>query len=166
MKRRGMVAFSADPITYGHMDMITRAAKEVDELVVGIGVNATKLHTFTLEERREMAEKALASLSNVKVVSFRGMLVDYAYRNGIATIYFKRDNNLLFIESEEIKDGFFLFTIPANYTNIGSYSIDFNVKDTNGNYVHDAKGRKVLDHDLDEIAEEFIKFAKSQKFSF
>ena len=39
-------------------------------------------------------------------------------------------------------------------------------KDANGNYVHDAKGRKVLDHDLDEIAEAFVKFAKDQKFSF
>lgn len=39
-------------------------------------------------------------------------------------------------------------------------------KDAKGDYVHDAKGRKVLDHDLDEIAEEFIKFAKEQKFSF
>lgn len=39
-------------------------------------------------------------------------------------------------------------------------------KDQNGNYVHDARGRKVLDHDLDEIAEGFIKFAKEQVFSF
>ncbi|MEK7147528.1 MAG: N-6 DNA methylase [Patescibacteria group bacterium] len=39
-------------------------------------------------------------------------------------------------------------------------------KDTSGNYIHDAKGRKVLDHDLDEIAEGFIKFAKEQKFNF
>lgn len=39
-------------------------------------------------------------------------------------------------------------------------------KDKQGNYVHDEKGRKVLDHDLDEIAEEFIRFAKNQKFSF
>lgn len=39
-------------------------------------------------------------------------------------------------------------------------------KDANGNYIHDNKGRKVLDHDLDEIAEEFIKFAKKEKFNF
>ena len=39
-------------------------------------------------------------------------------------------------------------------------------KDANGNHVRDTKGRKVLDHDLDEIAEEFIKFAKEQKISF
>ncbi len=39
-------------------------------------------------------------------------------------------------------------------------------KDANGNYIHDAKGRKVLDHDLDEIAEAFVKFAKEQKFGF
>ncbi|MGC9611030.1 MAG: SAM-dependent methyltransferase, partial [Minisyncoccia bacterium] len=39
-------------------------------------------------------------------------------------------------------------------------------KDKDGNYVHDAKGRKVLDHDLDEIAEEFMKFRKGQKFIF
>jgi len=39
-------------------------------------------------------------------------------------------------------------------------------KDVSGNYVHDAKGRKVLDHDLDEIAEAFVKFAKEQKFKY
>jgi type I restriction enzyme M protein len=39
-------------------------------------------------------------------------------------------------------------------------------KDANGNYIHDTKGRKVLDHDLDEIAEEFIKFKEKEKFNF
>ena len=39
-------------------------------------------------------------------------------------------------------------------------------KDANGNYVHDGKGRKVLDHDLDEIADGFLKFAKEQKLNF
>ena len=39
-------------------------------------------------------------------------------------------------------------------------------KDEKGNFVHDARGRKVLDHDLDEIAEEFLKFVKKEKFSF
>ena len=53
--------------------------------------------------------------------------------DGVANIYFKKDGNILFIDTANIKDGNFLFRVPANYTSIGSYSIDFNVRDINGN---------------------------------
>ena len=62
---KAMYAFSGDPITYGHIDIIKRAAKAFDEIVVGIGINPDKKYTFTLEERTEMAKRALRKLENV-----------------------------------------------------------------------------------------------------
>ncbi|MFH1505907.1 MAG: pantetheine-phosphate adenylyltransferase [archaeon] len=77
-------AFSGDPITYGHINVIERALKMHKGVIVGIGVNAEKAakYTFTLEERTEMARQALAMFPNVKVVSYEGSLVDFAYKQG------------------------------------------------------------------------------------
>ena len=81
-----MYAFSGDPITFGHIDIIKRASKVFDKVVVGIGVNPSKNYLFTLEERLSLAKKSLIDLNNVKVVSFSGLLVDYAYENDIDVI--------------------------------------------------------------------------------
>ncbi|MBI5065012.1 pantetheine-phosphate adenylyltransferase [Candidatus Woesearchaeota archaeon] len=83
---KAMYAFSGDPITYGHIDVVERTAKFFDEMIVGIGVHPEKTYLFSLEERTEMAQKALAHLPNVKVVSFKGLLVDYAYENNVGVI--------------------------------------------------------------------------------
>jgi len=72
-------ALSADPITFGHMDIIERAAGLFDELVVAIGVNLEKNYTFSLQERTDLARQSLAHLKNVQVKSFEGLLVDFAY---------------------------------------------------------------------------------------
>jgi pantetheine-phosphate adenylyltransferase len=79
-------AFSGDPITYGHIDVIERAAKVFDEVVVGIGINPDKKYMFNLEERANMARRSLIGIPNAKVVSFEGLLVDYAYENGVSVI--------------------------------------------------------------------------------
>ena len=84
--KKAMYAFSGDPITYGHIDIIQRAAKVFDEIVVGIGINPDKKYLFSLEERTEMAEKSLKTISNATVTSFKGLLVDYAYENKIPVI--------------------------------------------------------------------------------
>jgi pantetheine-phosphate adenylyltransferase len=81
-----MYAFSGDPITYGHIDIIARASRAFDRVVVGIGVNPDKKYMFSLEERTEMAQRSLSKFPNVEVVSFQGLLVDYAYENGIGVI--------------------------------------------------------------------------------
>ncbi len=85
---KAMLAFSADPITYGHINLIERAARQFDEMVVGIGVNPEKVskYLFSLEERTEMAKRALQHLPNVSVISFEGLLVDYAYLNKIPVL--------------------------------------------------------------------------------
>lgn len=84
--KTALYAFSGDPITFGHIDIIRRAAAVFSRLIVGIGVNPDKSYTFTLEEREEMARHVLAGIPNVTVTSFRGLLVDFAYENGAAFI--------------------------------------------------------------------------------
>ncbi len=84
--KKAIYGFSGDPITFGHIDIIERALSIFGELVVGIGVNPTKKYFFTLEERRQIAAASLQYLPQVKVISFRGLLVDYAYEQNIATV--------------------------------------------------------------------------------
>jgi len=81
-----MFAFSGDPIQYGHLDVIQRAAARFEEVVVGIGINPNKKYLFSLDERLEMTKKALTAIENVSVVSYEGLLVDYAYEHRINTI--------------------------------------------------------------------------------
>lgn len=83
---KALYAFSGDPITFGHIHIIKRAAAIFPELIVGIGVNPAKKYLFTLEERLQLAKEALSELKNIQVVSFRGLLVDYAFENNIPVI--------------------------------------------------------------------------------
>ncbi|MGD9129606.1 MAG: pantetheine-phosphate adenylyltransferase [Candidatus Woesebacteria bacterium] len=83
---KAIYAFSGDPITFGHIDIIKRAAKVFDQLIVAIGINPDKKYMFSLEEREEMAKRSLLNLKNVKVTSFKGLLVDFAYENGVSVI--------------------------------------------------------------------------------
>lgn len=69
---------SFDPVTYGHLDIIRRSAKIVDELVVGVLVNKAKNPMFTIEERVEMLQQLTGDCPNVKIMSFEGLLVDFA----------------------------------------------------------------------------------------
>jgi pantetheine-phosphate adenylyltransferase len=69
---------SFDPITYGHLDIITRAAKVFDELYVVVLNNSSKQPLFSVDERIELIEKVTMNIPNVKVDSFQGLLVDYA----------------------------------------------------------------------------------------
>lgn len=69
---------SFDPPTYGHLDVIERAARTFDELVVAVVVNPQKREPmFTLEEREAMIRESVAHLANVRVEHFRGLLADY-----------------------------------------------------------------------------------------
>lgn len=84
--RKAMYAFSGDPITYGHIDIIERVSKAFDKVVVGIGANPDKKYMFNLGERTEMAKRSLANINNVEVTPFNGLLVDYAYENKVSVI--------------------------------------------------------------------------------
>ncbi len=84
--KKALYAFSGDPITYGHIDIIKRASKAFDHVTVGIGVNPQKNYLFSLDERTQLAEISLRGIPNTKVIPFSGMLVDYAYENSIEVI--------------------------------------------------------------------------------
>ena len=79
-------AFSGDPITYGHIDIIKRARQLFAKIIVAIGTNPDKQYTFTFKEREELAKAALKQLKNVTVDSFDGLVVDFAYEQGAQTI--------------------------------------------------------------------------------
>ncbi len=67
-----------DPVTFGHIDVIRRSAKIVDELVIGVLVNNQKTPLFTPDERVEMLKSVTGDLPNVSVIAFNGLLIDFA----------------------------------------------------------------------------------------
>lgn len=69
---------SFDPVTLGHLDIIERAAKIVDVLVVAVLMNGSKSPLFTVTERVDMLREVTKHIGNVKVMSFSGLLVDFA----------------------------------------------------------------------------------------
>lgn len=76
--RRAIYPGSFDPVTLGHLDVIKRSSKLVDELIVGVLNNNSKTPLFNVENRVKMLEDVVASIPNVKVVAFDGLLVDFA----------------------------------------------------------------------------------------
>ena len=66
-----------DPITNGHFDLIERAARFYDRLVIAVADNQNKQSLFTLEQRVELAKKVTKNLPNVEVIGFSGLLVDF-----------------------------------------------------------------------------------------
>ncbi len=72
-----------DPISNGHVDIISRAAKMFDEVHVVVGNNIFKKTTFTIEERLEMVKDCVKDIPNVKVVSYDGIVVEYLKENHI-----------------------------------------------------------------------------------
>ena len=84
--RRAIYPGSFDPATYGHIDMIERSAKIVDELVVAVLRNSAKNPLFSVEERVSMLEEITEHLPNVYIRSFDGLLIDYAREVGASII--------------------------------------------------------------------------------
>ena len=77
---------SFDPLTNGHVDIISRGARLFDRIVVAILVNAEKSPLFSMEERVEIARAVFAPQPNVEVDTFDGLLVDYVERRGAQVI--------------------------------------------------------------------------------
>jgi len=74
--KRAIYPGTFDPITNGHVDIITRASTMFDEIVVAVADNPKKRPMFTIEERIEMAKKSTRFIKNVKVIGFSSLLVD------------------------------------------------------------------------------------------
>ncbi|ROT32706.1 pantetheine-phosphate adenylyltransferase [Micromonospora sp. HM5-17] len=75
--RRAVCPGSFDPVTNGHLDIIGRASRLFDEVIVGVLINESKRGLFTIDERLDMLREVISSYDNVRVASFRGLLVDF-----------------------------------------------------------------------------------------
>ncbi|WP_228943213.1 pantetheine-phosphate adenylyltransferase [Nocardioides sp. Leaf374] len=84
--RRAVCPGSFDPVTLGHLDIVGRAASLFDEVVVAVGVNASKNRMFTAEERMDMLREACAPWSNVRVDGFSGLLTTFCSEHGVHAI--------------------------------------------------------------------------------
>lgn len=76
--RTGIYPGSFDPVTLGHLDIIKRASKLVDKLVIGVLTNSAKNPIFTIEERMIFLKEVTKDIPNVEIISYRGLLVDLA----------------------------------------------------------------------------------------
>jgi pantetheine-phosphate adenylyltransferase len=83
---RAVCPGSFDPVTHGHLDVIERTARVVDQVVVAVGTNVAKNALFSPDERVEMLAEECAGWSNVEVTLFRGLLVDFCAANDIQVI--------------------------------------------------------------------------------
>jgi pantetheine-phosphate adenylyltransferase len=79
-------AGSFDPVTNGHVDLIDRASKLFQEVIVALGVHPTRTPMFTLEERLGLLREVARAYTNVKVNSFDGLLIDYCRSVGARVI--------------------------------------------------------------------------------
>jgi pantetheine-phosphate adenylyltransferase len=83
---RAVCPGSFDPVTNGHLDIVQRAATLFDEVVVAVGVNASKNRLFSADERIAMLEEACAGWSNVRVDGFTGLLTDFCQAHDVHAI--------------------------------------------------------------------------------
>jgi len=84
--RRVVCPGSFDPVTNGHLDIISRASRLYDEVVVAVLINITKKSLFTVEERIDMLSEVTARYGNVRVDRFHGLLVDFCETHGISAV--------------------------------------------------------------------------------
>lgn len=129
---KAIYSFSGDPITYGHIDIIKRAASVFEQLVVAIGVNPQKKYLFDLKERLQLTQEALFDLTNVEVVSFSGLLVDFAYEINADVIVkgvrnptdFEYENSLFKMgQSQEINIDTFILIAKSELEHVSSSNV-------------------------------------------
>jgi len=84
--KRAIFPGSFDPITLGHYDIIKRGVTLFDEVIVAIGVNASKKYMFSVEERMNFIKEAFKSEPKITVVSYKGLTVDFCKKNDVEFI--------------------------------------------------------------------------------
>ena len=84
--RRVVCPGSFDPVTNGHIDIVSRAAGLYDEVIVAVLVNITKHSLFTVDERVEMLREVTKDYGNVRIERFHGLLVEFCAANGITAV--------------------------------------------------------------------------------
>lgn len=86
MKRKAVYPGSFDPVTYGHIDLIKRASRIFDEVIVAVAHNLDKNPLFSVQERVDMIKKAIKGMRNVRVDDFNTLSVEYVRKKGIKVI--------------------------------------------------------------------------------
>lgn len=86
MKNIAVYAGTFDPITFGHVDVIERASRLFDQIIVAIAASPNKQPLFSLEERTHLSQAVLEKYSNVKVMGFNSLLLDFAKAHGANVI--------------------------------------------------------------------------------
>lgn len=84
--KRAIFPGSFDPITLGHYDIIERGVTLFDELIIAIGVNADKKYMFSLEDRKKFIEDCFKHEPKIKVVTYKGLTVDFCQKNNVEFI--------------------------------------------------------------------------------
>ena len=77
---------SFDPVTFGHLDIIERASKKVEHLIVAVLNNPAKKSIFSLEERMQLLKEVTKDIPNIEIDSFSGLLTDYAIKKNCTTM--------------------------------------------------------------------------------
>lgn len=129
---------SFDPLTNGHLDIIKRASKLCDKLVVGIVTNSSKKPLFTVEERKKLILEATENIEglNLEIVDFSGLLADYVRDNDISCIV----RGL-----RDVPD--FISEMPRVYTNkylYDGFETMFLLTDINHSYVSSSAIKEIL----------------------
>lgn len=129
MKNIAVYPGTFDPITFGHIDLIERASRMFDRVIVAIAANAKKQPVFTLEERVDLARQVLQQYKNVEVAGFSTLLTDFAKQHGVnimlrglrAVSDFDYEFQLAGMNRRLAPDIESLFLMPAeNYTYLSS----------------------------------------------
>ncbi|MCK5402099.1 MAG: pantetheine-phosphate adenylyltransferase [Flavobacteriaceae bacterium] len=84
--KRALFPGSFDPLTLGHCDIIKRGITLFDEVIVAIGINADKKYMFSLEERKQFVEDAFAGEPKIKVMTYKGLTVEFCKQIGVEFI--------------------------------------------------------------------------------
>lgn len=129
MKKTAVYPGTFDPITYGHMDLVERAAQIFDRVIVAVAANKNKTPFFSLKERVDMAQLALKKFTNVEVLDFDRLLIDFMYAQKAGVILrgvrmvsdFDYEFQLAGMNRQLAPDIESLFLMPAeNYASISS----------------------------------------------
>lgn len=143
MARKALIAGSFDPVTNGHLDLIKRTSHLFDEVYVAIGQNPDKKYMFTIDERKSFVENVLSEYTNVVVVSFTGLLSEFAFSLNVDCIVrgirnssdYTSENTLAFV-NKNIKGVETLFMpCSAEFASVSSSVVKAIVKEKG--FVHD-----------------------------
>jgi len=86
MKLTAIYPGTFDPITNGHIDLVARASRLFDRIIVAVAINPSKSPIFSIDQRVDLAEQGLLGINNIEVCGFNGLLVDVAHQYGASVI--------------------------------------------------------------------------------